>query len=309
MQTLAAGLDYVDLNFLGAPEIIATAVLHGASGVALIDPGPSTTHDNLRAALRRRGIGIGDVRQILLTHIHLDHAGVTGTLVRENPAIEVFVHERGAPHMIDPSKLLASAGRLYGADMDRLWGDFVPVPADRVKVLKGEEQIIAGGRDLHVAYTPGHASHHVSYFDASSRVAFVGDTAGIRRGNRDYVMPPTPPPDIDLDTWRHSEDRILAWDPDTLFLTHFGPFHGARVHFQEMSARLQTWSAIVRRLVTDPSLDEASRLEAFVNEALLDLKREVGEQQAEQYNRAGRLDYSWQGLARYSRKKLAIPNV
>jgi len=304
MQTLAAGLDYLDLNFLGSPEIIATAVLHGAAGVALVDPGPSTTQDNLKAALRRKGIGIADVRQILLTHIHLDHAGVTGTLVRENPAIEVFVHERGAPHMIDPSKLLASAGRLYGADMDRLWGDFMPVPPGRVKVLKGDEHIVASGRELHVAYTPGHASHHVSYFDTSSRVAFVGDTAGIRRGTGSYVMPPTPPPDIDLDAWRHSEDRILAWDPDTLFLTHFGPFHGARVHFQELSARLQTWSAIVRRLVADTSLDEQGRLQAFVDEALLDLKRTVGEQQAEQYNRAGRLDYSWQGLARYWRKKL-----
>jgi glyoxylase-like metal-dependent hydrolase (beta-lactamase superfamily II) len=306
MQTLAAGLDYVDLNFLGAPEIIATAVLHGASGVALIDPGPSTTLDNLKASLRRKGIGLGDVRQILLTHIHLDHAGVTGTLVRENPAIEVFVHERGATHMIDPSKLLASAGRLYGADMDRLWGDFVPVPAGRVKPLKGEEHIIAGGRDLHVAYTPGHASHHVSYFDTSSRVAFVGDTAGIRRGHGNYIMPPTPPPDIDLDAWRTSEDRILSWDPDTLFLTHFGPFHGARVHFQELSARLQTWSSIVARLIADTSLDDQGRLQAFVNEALLDLKRTVGEQQAEQYNRAGRLDYSWQGLARYWRKKLEM---
>ncbi len=305
MQTLAAGLDYVDLNFLGAPEIIATAVLYDASGVALIDPGPSTTLDNLKASLRRKGIGLGDVRQILLTHIHLDHAGVTGTLVRENPAIEVFVHERGAPHMIDPSKLLASAGRLYGADMERLWGDFVPVPAGRVKSLKGEEHIIAGGRDLHVAYTPGHASHHVSYFDTSSRVAFVGDTAGIRRGHGNYVMPPTPPPDIDLDAWRTSEDRILSWDPDTLFLTHFGPFHGARVHFQELSARLQTWNSIVRRLIADTSLDEQGRAEGFVNEALLDLKRAVGEQQAEQYNRAGRLDYSWQGLSRYWRKKLS----
>ncbi len=305
MQTLAAGLDYVDLNFLGTPEIIATAVLHHASGVALIDPGPSTTHDNLTAALRRKGIAIGDVRQILLTHIHLDHAGVTGTLVRENPSIEVFVHEGGAPHMIDPSKLLASAGRLYGADMDRLWGDFVPVPAGRVKPLKGEEHINAGGRDLHVAYTPGHASHHVSYFDTSSRVAFVGDTAGIRRGQGNYVMPPTPPPDIDLDAWRTSEDRILSWDPDTLFLTHFGPFHGARVHFQELSARLQTWSAIVRRLLADTSLGEDGRLQAFVNEALLELKRTVGEQQAEQYNRAGRLDYSWQGLSRYWRKRLS----
>jgi len=303
MQTLAAGLDYVDLNFLGAPEIIATAVLHGPSGVALIDPGPSTTQENLKAALRRKGIGIDDVRQILLTHIHLDHAGVTGALVRENPEIEVFVHERGAPHMIDPSKLLASAGRLYGADMDRLWGDFVAVPAARIKPLKGEEHITAGGRDLHVAYTPGHASHHVSYFDTSSRIAFVGDTAGIRRGNGSYIMPPTPPPDIDLDAWRTSEDRILSWDPDTLFLTHFGPFHGARVHFQEMFARLDVWSALVRWLVGDTSLDEEGRMQTFVKEALLDLKRQVGEQQAEQYNRAGRLDYSWQGLSRYWRKK------
>jgi len=303
MLTLAAGLDYIDLNFLGVPEIIATAVLHGASGVALIDPGPSTTHDSLKESLGRKGISIADVRQILLTHIHLDHAGVTGTLVRENPAIEVFVHARGAPHMIDPAKLLASAGRLYGADMDRLWGDFVAVPADRVRVLKGEERIVAGGRDLDVAYTPGHASHHVAYFDASSGVAFVGDTAGIRRTNRDYIMPPTPPPDIDLDAWRVSEDRILSWAPDTLFLTHFGPFHGARMHFQDMFVRLEAWSAIVRRLLADQSLDEEGRQQAFVDEALLDLKRKVGEPQAEQYSRAGRLDYSWQGLSRYWRKK------
>jgi glyoxylase-like metal-dependent hydrolase (beta-lactamase superfamily II) len=303
MSTLASGLDYVDLNFLGNPEIIATAVLQGAAGVALIDPGPSTTLENLRAALQRKGIVIADVRQLLLTHIHLDHAGVTGTLVRENPAIEVFVHERGAPHMIAPSRLLASAGRLYGADMERLWGDFLPVPADRVRVLKGEERITAGGRELRVAYTPGHASHHVSYFDPSSRVAFVGDTAGIRRGDLRYIMPPTPPPDVDLDAWRTSEERILAWDPDTLFLTHFGPFHGARMHFQELMSRLAEWSLIAGRLLADPTLDDDQRLRAFVNDALLDLRRKVGEREAELYNRAGRLDYSWQGLARYWRKK------
>jgi glyoxylase-like metal-dependent hydrolase (beta-lactamase superfamily II) len=303
MLTLAAGLDYVDLNFLGIPEVIATAVLHHASGVALIDPGPSTTHQSLKESLRRKGISITDVRQILLTHIHLDHAGVTGTLVRENPAIEVLVHERGVTHMIDPSKLLASAGRLYGADMDRLWGDFTPVPAARVKALKGEEHIVAAGRELEVAYTPGHASHHVSYFDGASRVAFVGDTAGIRRTGRDYIMPPTPPPDIDLDAWRTSEDRILSWDPETLFLTHFGPFHGARMHFQDMTERLGVWSGIVRRLLANPALDDDGRQRAFVSEALLDLKRKLGEQEAERYGRAGRLDYSWQGLSRYWRKK------
>jgi glyoxylase-like metal-dependent hydrolase (beta-lactamase superfamily II) len=306
MITLAAGLDYVDLNFLGIPEIIATAVLHGSAGVALIDPGPSTTLEGLKQSLGRKGIDLDDVRQILLTHIHLDHAGATGSLVRENPAIEVFVHERGAPHLIEPSKLLASAGRLYGADMGRLWGDFLPVPADRVRTLKGEERITAGGRDLEVAYTPGHASHHVTYFDPSSRVAFVGDTAGIRRQDRDYIMPPTPPPDIDLDAWRVSEDRILSWDPDTLFLTHFGPFHGARMHFQEMTERLEAWSRIVRRLLADASIDDEQRLEAFMNEALLDLKRKVGEVEAERYSRAGRLDYSWQGLSRYWKKKTPV---
>jgi glyoxylase-like metal-dependent hydrolase (beta-lactamase superfamily II) len=303
MITLAAGLDYVDLNFLGVPEIIATAVLHGTSGVALIDPGPSTTLGSLTASLARMSISIGDVRQILLTHIHLDHAGVTGTLVRQNPAIEVFVHERGAPHMIDPSKLLASAGRLYGLEMDRLWGDFLPVPPDRIRSLKGEERISAGGRNLEVAYTPGHASHHVTYFDPSTRMAFAGDTAGIRRPGRDHVMPPTPPPDIDLDAWRVSEDRILSWDPDTLFLTHFGPFHGARVHFQDMTERLALWSRIVRRLLVDASLDEDQRLNAFMGEALLELKRKVGGAEAEQYNRAGRLYYSWQGLSRYWKKR------
>ena len=209
MTTLAAGLDYVDLDFLGIPEIIATAVLHGPvrrrahRSRAVDDP-----REPEAAALGRKGIGLSDVRQILLTHIHLDHAGVTGTLVRENPAIEVFVHESGAPHMIDPSKLLASAARLYGADMERFWGDFLPVPPDRIRALKGEETIVAGGRELNVAYTPGHASHHVSFFDPSSRVAFVGDMAGIRRGERLCVMPPTPPPDIDLDAWSASEDRI-----------------------------------------------------------------------------------------------------
>jgi glyoxylase-like metal-dependent hydrolase (beta-lactamase superfamily II) len=206
---------------------------------------------------------------------------------------------------VDPAKLMSSATRLYGADMERLWGDFLPVPQERIRVLKGEEKISVGGRELQVAYTPGHASHHVSYFDPSSRVAFVGDTAGIRRGDLLSVMPPTPPPDIDLEAWRASEDRILAWDPDTLFLTHFGPFHGARLHFTDLSERLALWSRTVRRLLADPALDDEQRLRAFVDAALVELRRHVGEQEAENYSRAGRLDYSWQGLSRYWMKKTA----
>jgi glyoxylase-like metal-dependent hydrolase (beta-lactamase superfamily II) len=304
MKTLAPGLDYLDLNFLGYPEIIATAVLHGPAGVALVDPGPATALGTLRETLQGRGIAIADVRQLLLTHIHLDHAGATGSLVQENPAIEVFVHERGAPHLADPSRLLGSATRLYGvAGMERLWGEFLAVPAGNLRALKGGERLDVGGREVVVAYTPGHASHHVSYFDPASRVAFVGDTAGIRRGAGGYVMPPTPPPDIDLEVWRVSEDRILAWDPDTLFLTHFGPWHQPRMHFQELMERLAGWSRIVRRLLADPLMTDEQRQAAFESEALLELRRAVGEQNAESYSRAGRLDYSWQGLARYWRKR------
>lgn len=302
MTTLASGIDYVDLNFLGFPSIIATAVLHGPSGVALIDPGPSTTLTSLREALAKKGMRIEDVRQILLTHIHLDHAGCTGSLVEANPAIDVFVHERGAPHLADPGKLIASAGRLYGQDMDRLWGEILPVPSDRLRILKGEERIEAAGRSLEVAYTPGHAWHHVSFFEPSSGIAFVGDTAGILRGSGAYVMPAAPPPDIEFDAWRASEARILAWDPDTLFLTHFGPFHGARTHFQQLMDRLAEWSRIVRRLLA-ADLSEDERQQQFVAETTQELRRIVGPTEAELYTRAGSLAYSWQGLARYWRKQ------
>jgi len=303
MPPLSRGIDYVDVNFLGYPNIIASAVLHGPDGVALIDPGPSTSLANLEAALQRNGIAMRDLRHILLTHIHLDHAGAAGSIVKAHPHVDVYVHERGAPHLADPSRLLSSASRLYGQDMDRLWGEFLAVPQDRLRVLRGGEKIEVAGRTLDVAYTPGHASHHVSYFDPSSRIAFVGDTAGIRRGSGQYVMPAAPPPDVDLELWRGSEARILEWDPDTLFLTHFGPFNGARTHFQELMDRMVEWSRIAFRLVSDESLTEEEREARFVAEGFQDLRRVVGVQEAEQYGRAGSIAYSWQGLARYWRKK------
>lgn len=303
MPALAAGLDYIDLRFRDRPQLIATAILHGAAGIALIDPGPTTTLDTLEAELGRKGIRLADVAQILLTHIHLDHAGSMGTIVERHPRIEVLVHMRGAPHLVDPSKLMVSAGRLYGQDMERLWGDVRPVPAERIRVLEGGETLTAGGRELRVAYTPGHASHHVSFLDVASRIAFVGDTAGIRRGSGVYVLPPAPPPDIDLEAWRESGTRILSWDPETLFLTHFGPFAGPRQHFDALFEHLHEWSRLVRRLLADERLDDAARERAFVDETFLDLRRRVGDAEAEDYVRAGGLTYSWQGLARYWRKR------
>ena len=159
--------------------------------------------------------------------------------MRENPALRVYVHEKGAPHMVDPSKLIASATRLWGDEMDRLWGEMRPVPAENLVVLRGGERIAAGGRDLDVAYTPGHASHHVSYFSGDTGIAFVGDTAGVRLQAGRFIMPPTPPPDIDLEAWRDSFARIAAWHPETLFLTHFGPFAPVAAHLTEMADHLE----------------------------------------------------------------------
>jgi glyoxylase-like metal-dependent hydrolase (beta-lactamase superfamily II) len=303
MSSLASGLDFVDVKFLGYPQIIATAVLRGPGGVALVDPGPSSTLPTLRAALAERGIGPADLRAILLTHIHLDHAGATGTLVRELPHVTVYVQRCGAGHLIDPAKLLDSATRLYGADMDRLWGEFLAVPAANVKALDGGETIEAGGLTLEVAYTPGHASHHVCYFDRSSGVAFTGDVAGIRRGSGRYVMPPTPPPDIDLELWARSLDRVMAWAPDTLFITHFGPWQESRAHLEEMRDRLADWGRRAKAILDRADLDDAGRCAEFVRQTTEDLRRYVPPGEVEFYERAGRSDYSWHGLARYWRKR------
>jgi glyoxylase-like metal-dependent hydrolase (beta-lactamase superfamily II) len=302
MITLASGLSYFDLDFLGLPRIIATAVLQGPGGVALVDPGPSSTLPALRAGLAQAGIRIQDLRALLLTHIHLDHAGASGTLVREVPGVRVYVHERGGPHLVNPEKLLASAARLYGDDMDRLWGRVEPVPQEAVIALQGGERIAAGGRDLEVAYTPGHASHHVSYFNAESGVAFVGDTAGVRLNPGGYVLPPTPPPDIDLEGWRDSLDKIGRWHPETLFVTHFGPHAPPAGHLAELAEHLEWTSALVRRLLAREGSDE-QREAWFADEIRRELRRRTSDADVRSYEVAGRFDLSWRGLARYWRKK------
>src|SRR5207249_2172225 len=163
----------------------------------IVDPGPASSVAALDGV---------EPRALLLTHIHLDHAGATGVLVRRHPELVVYVHEIGAPHVADPSKLLRSAARLYGDDMERLWGEVLPVPAERLRVLRGGEVL---GR-FRVAYTPGHASHHVSYLHEPTGVAFTGDVTGVRIHDG-CILAPTPPPDIDLQAWRASLDVIETW--------------------------------------------------------------------------------------------------
>jgi glyoxylase-like metal-dependent hydrolase (beta-lactamase superfamily II) len=303
MIPLASGLAYVDVRFLGTPGIIATAVLHGPGGVALVDPGPSSTLPALGASLKEAGIDLADVNTLLLTHIHLDHAGAAGTLVRDHPRLRVYVHEVGAPHMADPTKLLASATRLYGSEMERLWGDVRAVPPDALVVLKGGERIAVGGRELEVAYTPGHASHHVSYFSGDSGIAFVGDTAGVRLRPRGLVLPPTPPPDIDLEAWRRSVARITEWGADTLFLTHFGPHAAVDTHLTELVDNLEVVSDIARASLAKEGTD-ASREAWFTEEIRSLLQRRSSGADAGAYEVAGRFDLNWRGLARYWRKRL-----
>ena len=302
MLRLAAGVSYCDLQFQSRPRIIAAALLDGAGGAAIVDPGPSSTLPALRAALATAGLSIRDVTTLLLTHIHLDHAGSTGVLVRENPALRVYVHERGAPHLVDPSRLLASATLLYGDAMERLWGEVSPVPASALTVLKGGERIDAGGRRFEVAYTPGHASHHVSYFNAETGIAFVGDTAGIKIVENGYVLPPTPPPDINLEAWDESLRTIEGWRAETLFLTHFGPYGGASALIAELRDHLALAADLVKTSLVRDEPDE-QREQWFAEELRRELRRKLADAEGRSYEIAGRLDLSWRGLARYWRKK------
>jgi glyoxylase-like metal-dependent hydrolase (beta-lactamase superfamily II) len=302
MQRLSSGIGFLDLNFQQMPRIIATAVLHGPGGVALIDPGPSSALPALRRQLSDAGIAMSDVTMLLLTHIHLDHAGASGTLVREQPDLQVYVHEAGAPHLVNPEKLVASATRLWGAQMDTLWGEVLAVPGDQLTILTGGEQLRVGGRRLEVEHTPGHASHHVSYFCAESGLAFVGDATGVRLAPQEYVVPPTPPPDIDIEQWHSSLQKIEAWRPDTLFLTHFGPSASTGTHLAEFRANLELTSNLVKSSLGRDGSD-ADREAWFVDQYRQQLVRTLGRLETAAYETASGLDLCWRGLARYWRKR------
>jgi glyoxylase-like metal-dependent hydrolase (beta-lactamase superfamily II) len=293
--------DYIDLRFRGSDRVIATAVLAGPDGVTLVDPGPTSCLPALEDGLRQRGLTLRDVRALLITHIHLDHAGAAGTIVERVPAIRVHVHERGAPHMIDPAKLLASATRLYGDQMDTLWGAFLPVPAANVNMLKGGERVAVAGTTLQVAYTPGHAKHHVSYLDEATGAAYVGDTGGIRVSG-DFLLAPTPPPDIDLAAWRQSLDTIEAWQPVSLFLTHFGVVNSAKAHLARFRETLAWQAEAVRASLAAGNTDE-ERTRAFVEQVRRDVRKTMPEHEARAMELAAPFDQLWQGLARYWSKQ------
>jgi glyoxylase-like metal-dependent hydrolase (beta-lactamase superfamily II) len=253
-------------------------------GDLIVDPGPASCVETLLERL-----GPVKPRALLLTHIHLDHAGATGVLCRRFPELQVYVHEIGAPHLVDPSKLLESAGRLYGDDMWELWGEVAPVPEERIHTLSGGE-LVEGFR---VAYTPGHASHHVSYFHEETGDAYVGDVAGIRIPPYEHTVAPTPPPDIDVEAWLDSLHTVAAWNPHELCLTHFGQVTDVADHLHRIrTARVGA--------ADSARLDGEERFIAALEQGLVDNTDPAA---VESFEQAIPPDQAYQGLARYWRKR------
>lgn len=234
-------IDAIDLHFQGAREVTASFLLLGNDSAALIETGPATCLGSLMRGLEERGVSPEDVRQVFLTHIHLDHAGASGHLADRLPNATFYVHEVGYPHMADPSKLVNSATRVYGEKMDELWGEMRPVPEDRVVPLKGGEELEAAGSVVQSHYTPGHAYHHLAYLEPESGSLFAGDVAGIRLPDLPYVRPPTSPPDLDVEAWKDSIALIRRLAPSSLWPTHFGRFDDVDRHLGELEQRLDDW--------------------------------------------------------------------
>lgn len=297
---LPDGVALIDDLHLGREQVIATYVLLGERP-ALVDPGPASTLDSLEQGLQGLGLRFEDVEALLLTHIHLDHAGATGALLERYPHLQVYVHQRGARHIIDPSKLVASASRLYGDWMDRLWGPILPVPAERVTALGGGEHIDIAGRQLLVCDAPGHASHHLVYADTQDGFVFVGDNAGVRLPGSTYARPTTPPPDIDLEAWGRTLDLLAELAPQALLLTHFGSVWDVDVHLETYRERLLRWAEVVHRGMAE-GLSEEQQVARLVTLANAEIEPNTDVNRA-RYQQAMPVEQGWGGLARYWQKR------
>lgn len=273
----------IDLHHQGAERVIASYLLETDDGPALFDCGPSTAFQALKDGLRTRGLALTDIRHLLLSHIHLDHAGAAGAIVREHPELQVHVSGVGAPHLVDPSRLEASARRLYGDTFDTLWGELAPVPEENVHIV-GDRVL-----GLDCFPSPGHASHHVVYV-ATDGTAYCGDAAGVRIQPHDEVMPPTPPPEIDVEAWKSTLDELEARKPERLALVHFGVADDVERHIDELRRRLDEWVELIER-----GADET----AFAERAVAEFDTAA----RDAYERAMPLWQSFAGLKRYVQKR------
>ena len=268
----------IDLFHAGAARTVGAYLLDTSGGPALFDCGPSSCIPALKSGLGERGLELRDVKHLLLSHIHLDHAGAAGALVREQPELEVWVSEIGAPHLVDPSRLERSARRLYGDTFDELWGELAPVPAANVRIAAKR----AAGLEVFAA--PGHASHHVCYFDGTT--LYAGDAAGVRIQPSRSVLPPTPPPDVDVEGWYRTLEEIERHAPEQLALIHFGIADDVSRHLAELRSRLDTWAVRVEKGATEAEFVEAA-------------KADLPEGEGDAYDRAMPFWQSYAGLKRY----------
>jgi glyoxylase-like metal-dependent hydrolase (beta-lactamase superfamily II) len=242
---LRPGVWQISLPFQGEPDIVGSYLIAGETEIALIDPGPGSMLEEQLAAIREAGFDPSDVTHLVLTHIHLDHAGMTGSLLHSMPRANVYVHSKGAPHLIDTSKVVASASRIYGGRMQELWGEIESVPEERIRVVEGGDILTIANRRLEVHYTPGHAVHHVVFFDVHSGELFAGDAAGVRLQGIDYIRPPTPPPDLDVEAWSDTIDTLKRLRPDVLYIAHFGPTRNVTQHLERLREKLFSWGDFI----------------------------------------------------------------
>jgi glyoxylase-like metal-dependent hydrolase (beta-lactamase superfamily II) len=276
-------LRLIDLHFGTRERAIGVYLVDTDDGLALFDCGPTSTLPALEAGLAEHGVALGDVRHLLLSHIHLDHAGAAGPIVRRHPGLTVWVSEIGAPHLIDPSRLERSARRLYGDAFDPLWGELAAIPEENVRIARDDVL----GWDCFP--TQGHASHHVSYFRDGTLLA--GDAAGVRMPGASYVLPVSPPPDLDVEAWHATAAAIRSREPERLALIHFGVHKDVTTHLDRLESELDRWAERVR---------DGMSQEAFVEAALLDAGPD-----AEQYDRVAPFWQSWHGMKRYWEKRAA----
>ena len=279
-------LEPIDLLHLGSPQTIGAFLVETDDGPALFDCGPASCVERLDEGLAERGLALEDVRHLLLSHIHLDHAGAAGVLVRRHPDLVVHVSEVGAPHVVDPSRLVASARRLYGDAFDELWGELAPVPEANVRIAQGD---VVG---LMTFPTPGHARHHVSYLHRDGTL-YAGDAAGVRITPARFVLPPCPPPELDLEAWEQTLDEIERRGPARLAVIHFGVFDDVQSHIARMREALGRWAEWVENGMDEATFTAAARADIASSDPGLD----------EVYDRAAPLWHTYRGLERYHRKR------
>lgn len=296
----------IDLNF-GLPEVLGSYLLLG-DRPALVETGPTTCLAALEEGLGEHGLRLEDLEAVAVTHIHLDHAGAVGVLCRRNPRLRVFVHPVGAPHLADPSRLLRSAQRIYGPLMETLWGEVAPVPPDRITVVRDGETFPLAGRVLRAVDTPGHASHHHVYVDEGSGVAFTGDAAGISLPGCPVVRPPTPPPDLDLELWEGTLDRLERLELRRLCLTHFGVRDDPPTVLSELRRRLREVEAtLVEGWKAGDDVDRLTeRLRAYLQP---EVEARCGRQAADRQEIAANYRMNVLGYVRYFEKKLGPPGT